>query len=227
VRRQLGETMAAVLLLAGTIKFEGSLILQAQGEGPLRTLVAQATHRRTVRGLALWNGQVPDKDGLADVFGEGRLVLTIDRTKGERHQGIVPLDGNRTPDAAIIELAWCLRDPSQQTLVGNTQSLMQALHHTEAQGTLAIQHLGHPTAGADIGLEIAWRKPLLLHSELDRIDRIGRTDRVMFILVGFDQSNQNFHFVGLRRAFLRLKDSLKTTKGRSQILVATDRPNIH
>jgi molecular chaperone Hsp33 len=110
VRRQLGETMAAVLLLAGTIKFEGSLILQAQGEGPLRTLVAQATHRRTVRGLALWNGQVPDKDGLADVFGEGRLVLTIDRTKGERHQGIVPLDGNRTPDAAIISPKRCRRD---------------------------------------------------------------------------------------------------------------------
>jgi redox-regulated HSP33 family molecular chaperone len=35
-------------------------------------------------------------------------VLTIDRTKGERYQGIVSLDGNRTPDAAIIELAWCL-----------------------------------------------------------------------------------------------------------------------
>jgi molecular chaperone Hsp33 len=99
VRRQLGEALAAVLLLAGTIKFEGSLILQAQGQGPLRTLVAQATHRRTVRGLALWKGEVPDKRELAEVFGEGRLVLTIDRVRGERYQGIVPLEGNQLAEA--------------------------------------------------------------------------------------------------------------------------------
>jgi molecular chaperone Hsp33 len=112
VRRQLSEAMAAVLILAGTIKFEGSLIRQVQGEGPLRTLVAQATHRRTIRGLALWNGQIPDKEGLADVFGEGRLVLAIDRTKGERYEGIVPMDGNRTPDAAIISPKRCPHDPA-------------------------------------------------------------------------------------------------------------------
>jgi molecular chaperone Hsp33 len=92
VRRQLGEALAAVLLLASTIKFEGSLILQVQGTGPLRTLVAQATHRRTVRGLARWDDGVPDGT-LPEVFGEGRLVLTIEPLRGERYQGIVPLEG--------------------------------------------------------------------------------------------------------------------------------------
>jgi len=92
VRRQLGEALAAVLLLASTIKFEGSLILQVQGTGPLRTLVAQATHRRTVRGLARWDGLVPDGT-LPRVFGDGHLVLALEPVGGERYQGIVPLDG--------------------------------------------------------------------------------------------------------------------------------------
>jgi len=92
VRRQLGEALAAVQLLAGTFKLAGSLILQVQGDGPVRTLVAQTTHNRTLRGLARWQGWVPERP-LAAVFGEGRLVLTIEPARGERYQGIVPLAG--------------------------------------------------------------------------------------------------------------------------------------
>lgn len=98
VRRQLGEALAAVQLLASTLKFEGSLILQVQGNGPLRTLVAQATHRHTVRGLARWEGTVPDGP-IADVFGEGRLVLTMEPLSGEHYQGIVPLEGENLAQA--------------------------------------------------------------------------------------------------------------------------------
>lgn len=92
VRRQLGEALAAVQLLAGTFKLAGSLILQIQGDGPVRTLVAQATHNRTLRGLARWQGMVPERP-LTAVFGEGRLILTIEPIRGERYQGIVPLAG--------------------------------------------------------------------------------------------------------------------------------------
>ena len=91
VGTQLGQALAAVLLLSGTIKFKGSLILQIQGEGPLTTLVAQATDDRTVRGMAHWRGEVPDA-ALGAVFGEGRLVLSADKG-GERYQGVVGLNG--------------------------------------------------------------------------------------------------------------------------------------
>ena len=93
VRGHLGEALAAVTLLAATIKFEGSLILQVQGDGPLRTLVAQATSARTLRGLARWEGEVPHGAGLAECCGAGRLVLTIERSGAEPYQGIVPLEG--------------------------------------------------------------------------------------------------------------------------------------
>ena len=99
VAARLGEALAAASLLAATIKFEGSLILQIQGSGPIRTLVAQATHARTVRGLARWEGEVPAVESLSDQFGTGQLVLTIDQGRGQPYQGVIPLAGARLTDA--------------------------------------------------------------------------------------------------------------------------------
>ena len=93
VQRPLGQVLAAAVLLSSTIKFEGALILQVQAEGPLRTLVAQATDQRTLRGLAHWDGDVPAAAGLAETFGAGRLVLTASAPGGERYQGVVALEG--------------------------------------------------------------------------------------------------------------------------------------
>ncbi|MFM1891432.1 MAG: hypothetical protein RLZ44_509 [Pseudomonadota bacterium] len=94
----LGEALAAVALLSGTIKFKGSLILQVRGDGPLGTLVAQASERRTLRGVARWEGEVPNGD-LPAVYGAGHLVLTAEAPAGERYQGIVALEGARLADA--------------------------------------------------------------------------------------------------------------------------------
>lgn len=98
VRSQLGQALAATVLLSATIKFEGSLILQIQGRGPLSALVAQATHRRTIRGLAHWRGEVPIGP-LPRVFGDGRLVLTIQREGQDPYQGIVALEGDQLASA--------------------------------------------------------------------------------------------------------------------------------
>jgi molecular chaperone Hsp33 len=98
VRRPLGEALTSVLLLAATLKFEGNLILQAHGHGPLRTLVAQATHDRTIRGLARWHGDVPDGN-LGQQLGDGQLILTLQPLAGERYQGIIPLSGDGLGDA--------------------------------------------------------------------------------------------------------------------------------
>jgi molecular chaperone Hsp33 len=95
----LGQALAAVALLSATIKFDGSLILQVQGAGPLRTLVAQATSARTLRGIARWSGELPVSGSLAECAGEGRLVLTIERAHGEPYQGVVPLAGHGIGEA--------------------------------------------------------------------------------------------------------------------------------
>lgn len=92
VANQLGQALAATALLSATIKLKGALILQLQGDGPLSTLVAQASSDRTLRGLARWDGEVPFGD-LQAVFGSGRLVMTAENENADRYQGIVDLEG--------------------------------------------------------------------------------------------------------------------------------------
>ncbi len=97
VQGQLGQALAAVVLLSATIKFDGAMILQAQGDGDLKTLVAQATHDRKVRVLA--RGQTNSTAStLPEMMGKGRLVITVEPEEGEPYQGIVSLAGDTLAD---------------------------------------------------------------------------------------------------------------------------------
>ena len=98
VKEQLGQAVGAATMLAATIKFNGALVLQAQGEGPLKTVVAQCTHDRCIRGLARYRGPV-EGDRLAEIYGAGQLVLTIETERKLPYQGIVSLDGDNLAEA--------------------------------------------------------------------------------------------------------------------------------
>ncbi len=100
VQEQLGQALAAAVLLSATIKFDGSLILQAQGSGALKTLVAQSTHDRKIRGLARCDGEV-SAGKLSQMMGDGRLVITVEPKKGEPYQGVVSLAGDKLADVII------------------------------------------------------------------------------------------------------------------------------
>ncbi len=89
---QLGQALAAVVMLSSTIKFKGSMILQAQGDGDLKALVAQSTDNQKIRGLLRSEPHVPIGT-LETQFGQGRLVLTIEPDDGNPYQGVVPLQG--------------------------------------------------------------------------------------------------------------------------------------
>ena len=105
VAAQLGQALAASVLLGATIKFKGSLILQTQSEGPLTMLVAQCTDQRHIRGLARWQGEVLDGE-LADIFGSGNVAITINtEDQQDRYQGIVALEGEKLEDAVEIYFA--------------------------------------------------------------------------------------------------------------------------
>lgn len=93
----LGQSLCATVLLSGTIKFQGSLILQIQSPGPVKTIVAQTTHQRTVRGLAHWVPEL-DSDSFQNLVPDGRLVITIQNQNREPYQGIVAVDGHSIAD---------------------------------------------------------------------------------------------------------------------------------
>ena len=98
VKSILGDAFAACALLSATIKYDGSLILQIRGDGPLHLLVVQATSDGTLRGLARWKNDVP-AEGLNEIFGNGQMVMTIEPPKGEPYQGIIDLQGVTIKDA--------------------------------------------------------------------------------------------------------------------------------
>ncbi len=100
VRDALGEAVAATMLLAATLKFDGLLTLQMQGPGPMHLLVVQATHRMALRGVARWRGELPAPGAsLETLSGGGQLTVTVESAnRASRYQGIVPLAGERLAD---------------------------------------------------------------------------------------------------------------------------------
>ncbi|NRB69435.1 MAG: Hsp33 family molecular chaperone HslO [Vibrio sp.] len=94
VQGLLGELLVATTLLTATLKFEGSITLQLQGDGPVSLAVINGDHDQKVRGVARWKGDIAEDASIHDMMGKGHLVITIDPKKGERYQGIVGLDGD-------------------------------------------------------------------------------------------------------------------------------------
>lgn len=100
VARLLGEAMAAAGLLAATVKFQGSLILQMQGAGPVTMAVASASHAGELRAVARHGEQDVAEGTLPELCGEGHLAITIDpEESNDRYQGIVPLQSASLAEA--------------------------------------------------------------------------------------------------------------------------------
>ena len=114
IRDTLGEAVAASLLLAATVKFEGVLSLQLQGDGPVHLMLAQCTSGLGVRGLARCRDAAMVEAGaaapIADLIGAGNLTVTLETDDGaQRYQGIVPIAGQRLADS----LEFILKIPGQ------------------------------------------------------------------------------------------------------------------
>jgi molecular chaperone Hsp33 len=97
LQRLLGETLAAMCLLANSLKFSGSLILQFHGAGRLRLLVVECSAALELRATAQWEGEIGDEAGLSELLGEdpqSRMVITLDpKDGGPLYQGVVALEG--------------------------------------------------------------------------------------------------------------------------------------
>lgn len=94
VQALLGEAVGAVVLLAATLKFDGTLTLQLQGKGLVDLLVAQCTHDFKVRGMAR-HSPIGDAAGFRSLAGDGQIVVTVESTdRGSSYQGVVPISGD-------------------------------------------------------------------------------------------------------------------------------------
>jgi molecular chaperone Hsp33 len=102
VRSLLGELASAAVLLSSNIKFDGSLILQLQGDGPVALIVVECDSALNIRATASLRKEQPiaAQAGLQQLMnagGQGRFSVILDPRRGSSmntYQGIVPLEGD-------------------------------------------------------------------------------------------------------------------------------------
>jgi len=94
VQKLLGELLVATSLLTATLKFEGDITVQLQGDGPLSLAVINGNNHQHMRGVARVNRDIADSASLKEMMGNGYIVITITPKSGERYQGIVALEAD-------------------------------------------------------------------------------------------------------------------------------------
>jgi molecular chaperone Hsp33 len=178
VRVLMGEMAAAGSLMQANIKFNGALVLQVFGDGPVKLAVAEVQNDLSFRVTAKVVGDVaPDAqvEALLNVHGKGRCAITLDpkdRFPGQQpYQGVVSLHGDRRePLQKISEVLEHYMLQSEQL---DTRLILAA--NDEVAAGLLIQRL--PVEGAgnlgrsnedEIGVNEAYNRIALLASTLTR-----------------------------------------------------------
>jgi molecular chaperone Hsp33 len=102
VTELLGEMTAAATLMQANIKFNGALVMQIMGDGPVKLAVAEVQPDLTLRATANVQGEVAEGallSHMVNVNNNGRCAITLDpkdRLPGQQpYQGVVPLFGDR------------------------------------------------------------------------------------------------------------------------------------
>jgi molecular chaperone Hsp33 len=174
VRRLLGEMSAAATLMQANIKFNGALVLQVFGDGPVKLAVAEAQPNLGFRATAKVVGDVPADarlEAMLNVHGKGRCAITLDpkqRLPGQQpYQGIVPLHGDRREP--LQELSDVLEHYMLQSEQLDTKLVLAADDRTAAG--LLIQRLpveGEGNLGERIGLDESFNRIAHLAATLTR-----------------------------------------------------------
>jgi len=156
VRELLGQAVAASVLLAATLKFNGTLTLQLQGNGAVKLLVAQCTHDFRLRAVASFDesaveGVTSESLGGAVfrrlVGSEGRVIVTTEPDdKNMRYQGVVPLSGASLADSLETYFASSEQLPTRVLLAADGQRGVGVL----------VQKLPDPVSADESDMKAVW-----------------------------------------------------------------------
>ncbi|TMH14279.1 MAG: Hsp33 family molecular chaperone HslO [Betaproteobacteria bacterium] len=179
VRALMGEMAAAASLMQANIKFNGALVLQMFGDGPVKVAVAEVQPDLAFRVTAKVVGDVADDATLAsmlNVHGKGRCAITLDpkdKQPGQQpYQGVVPLHGDlREPLHRLSEVLEHYMLQSEQL---DTKLILAA--NDEVAAGLLIQrlpvegsgNLGHARNEDEIGINESYNRIAHLAATLTR-----------------------------------------------------------
>lgn len=140
VAELLGQMTAAGVLMQGNIKFEGALVLQIFGDGPIKLAVAEVQSDWRLRATASLVGSVRAGASLQQLVNpgrQGRCAITLDarhRQPGQQpYQGVVPL--TQADGAPLDSLAQVIEHYMQQSEQLDT-TLVLAADESVAAGLL-------------------------------------------------------------------------------------------
>ena len=183
VAELLGEMAAAGVLMQSNIKFNGALVLQIFGDGPVKVAVAEVQHDLSLRVTAKVVGDVGVDASLSDMVNatnKGRCAITLDpkdKFPGQQpYQGVVPLHGDRREKIEklgdVLQHYMLQSEQLDTTLVLAADSkvaaglLIQRLP-LEGEGNLAGSHVSRANED-EIGLNEHYNRISILASSLKR-----------------------------------------------------------
>lgn len=182
VTELLGEMTAAATLMQANIKFNGALIMQIMGDGPVKLAVAEVQPDLTLRATATVIGEVAQDAPLShmvNVTNQGRCAITLDpkdRLPGQQpYQGVVPLHGDQREK--LEKLSEVIEHYMLQSEQLDTRLVLAANEHVAAGlliQRLPLQGVGNLAgqSGArdedQIGLNEDYNRIAILASSLKR-----------------------------------------------------------
>ncbi len=184
VSEMLGEMLAAGALMQSNIKFNGALVLQIMGDGPVKVAVAEIQSDLSLRATATVQGTVAVDSKLSDmvnVLNKGRCAITLDpkdKFPGQQpYQGVVPLHGDH--NEKLESLAQVLEHYMLQSEQLDTK-LVLAANDTVAAGLLiqrlpvqGDKNLGDKSREDEIGINEAFNRIALFADSLKREELLG------------------------------------------------------
>lgn len=132
VETLLGELLSATCLLTATLKFEGDITVQLQGDGPLGYMSVNGNHQQQMRGIAKLR-QNTDAQSFNALVGKGTMIITIRPKVGEAYQGVVALEQDSLAGCLehyfevseqIPTKIWLFTDNVQQRCAGTLVQLL-------------------------------------------------------------------------------------------------------
>lgn len=125
VKQLLGELVAATCLLTATLKFEGEIAVQLQGDGPIGYLAVNGNNLQEMRGIARMASET-NATTLKDLIGKGNMIITIRPTDGEPYQGVVALEQDTLADCLAHYFEVSEQIPTKIWLFADEQTLQIA-----------------------------------------------------------------------------------------------------
>jgi molecular chaperone Hsp33 len=177
IRQILGDFVAAATLLSASLKFDGTLIIQAQSKGPISLLVVECSSNLTMRATVKLSVEPTEIDpnatlaDLLDAANTGRLVITLDPTERQPgqppYQGIVALqqdhNGTAVPVKNAAEAIMLYMRHSEQL-----ETRIWLASNEQVVGGLLLQRL--PNSGGHVHLD-----PQTAAEGWSRIQALGET----------------------------------------------------